>query len=152
MGAAVALRAELFHGVGGFCHTTYAQETDLAYRIRQRGLKVRFEPSARVMHIGNVAGSQRWSESERAAHIASAEVTFLMTHYGAVRGAAIRAIAFAGFAARALAHALLGRPETARVFRSMARVYSSAPLERPGTATDEGAPEAIGTLDAVDRT
>jgi GT2 family glycosyltransferase len=151
MGAAVALRADLFHAVGGFWPTMYAEETDIAYRIKQRGLKVRFDPAARIMHIGNFSNSQRWSEPERAARVARAELAFVRTHYGAGRGAAIRVIACAGFAARALAHALLLRPETARVFRSMARVYSSAPLERARTETGDRAPEAIGTLDPVDR-
>jgi GT2 family glycosyltransferase len=124
MGAALAMRAKVFHELGGFWPLLYAEEAELAYRARRRGLRVRFEPSARVMHVGNHSLSQRLSDAERAERVASAELTFLETHYAPARATAIRAIAGSGYAVRALVHGLLRRRDKARVYRSMARVYA----------------------------
>lgn len=123
MGAAVAIRAELFAEAGGFWPTMYAEDTDLAYRLQRRGLRVRYEPSVRVMHIGNHSLAKRWDPAQRAERVASAEVAFIGTHFGRGRAAAIRAITLAGLSARAAAHGLLGRRERAGVYRAMARVY-----------------------------
>ncbi len=132
-GAAVAVRAELFRELGGFWPRLYAEEQDLALRAQRRGARVRFERSARIMHIGNHSFAQRLSTAERAERVAGAEVVLLQTHYPGPRGAAIRAIVGGGFAARALAHRLLGHRDRAAVFRAMARVYASETSgPRPG--------------------
>jgi N-acetylglucosaminyl-diphospho-decaprenol L-rhamnosyltransferase len=125
MGAAIATRADLFRELGGFWSTMYAEDQDFAYRVQKRGLRVRFEPSAKVMHVGNHSLSQRWSSAERAERVARAELEFLRTHRGRLARAAIRAIVGTGYALRALAHALLGRESAAAVYRAMARVYWS---------------------------
>jgi GT2 family glycosyltransferase len=125
MGAAIATRADLFRELGGFWSTMYAEDQDFAYRVHERGLRVRFEPSAKVMHVGNHSLSQRWSDAERAARVAGAELVFLRTHRGRLAGAAIRGIVGTGYAARAVANALIGRDRRAGVYRTMARVYRS---------------------------
>jgi N-acetylglucosaminyl-diphospho-decaprenol L-rhamnosyltransferase len=127
MGAALAVRAEAFRDLGGFWDFLYAEEQDLAYRARRRGLRVRFEPGARVMHVGNHAFSQRMSDAQRAARVAAAELAFLRAHYGRSRAAAIRTVTGAAYLTRALAHALLGRGARAAVYRSLARVYVRGP-------------------------
>ncbi|MEA2450367.1 MAG: hypothetical protein QOG63_2299 [Thermoleophilaceae bacterium] len=124
MGAAIATRADVFRELGGFWQQMYAEDTDLAFRARRRGLRVRFDSGARVMHVGNHSLSQRWSDAERAGRVARAELAFLDTHYGRAHAAAIRAIAGAGYAARTVAHALLRHRDRASVYRSMARVYA----------------------------
>jgi GT2 family glycosyltransferase len=124
MGAAMAVRADVFRELGGFWPKLYAEEEDLAYRAQGRGLRVRFDPSARVMHVGNFSLAQRLSDAERAATKADADLKFLRTHYPSRRAAAIRAIFGTGFAARAVAHTVLGNPGRAAVFRSMARAYA----------------------------
>ncbi|MEJ2400590.1 MAG: glycosyltransferase [Xanthomonadales bacterium] len=52
-GACIALRRELFDELGGF-DTHYApayyEDTDLAFRIRERGLKVRVQAAATIVH------------------------------------------------------------------------------------------------------
>ena len=131
-GAAIALRADVFRELGGFWPTMYAEEEDLAFRARSRGLRVRFEPSARVMHVGNQSLAQRWSDVERAAVVANADLAFLAKHYSRPRAATIRAITGAGYAARVAAHRAVGRRDRAEVFRAMARVY--ARRERSSTA------------------
>lgn len=123
-GAALAVRADAFAAAGGFWPLMYGEEQDLAYRLRDRGLRVRFEPSTSVMHVGNHSGGQRWSDPQRAARVARAELAFLRAHYPRPRAAAIRAITLGAFAARAAIHGLLARPQ-AGVYRSMARVYAS---------------------------
>lgn len=124
MGAALAARAELFAQLGGFWSTMYAEEEDLAYRVRARGLRVRFEPSARVMHVGNHSGSRRWTDAERAAVIAKADLAFLRAHYSRPRAVVIRAIRGAGYVVRVAVHSALGNREAVPVFRAMARVYA----------------------------
>jgi GT2 family glycosyltransferase len=126
MGAAVAIRADLFEEAGGFWPTMYAEDTDLAYRLQRRGLRVRYEPSVRVMHIGNHSLAKRWDPAQRAERVANAEVAFISTHFGRGRAAAIRAITLAGHTLRAAAHGLLGRRERAAVYRAMARVYRAS--------------------------
>jgi GT2 family glycosyltransferase len=123
MGAAIAIRAEVFRELGGFWETMYAEEQDLAHRAQDRGLRVRFERSASVMHIGNHSLAQQWSDAERAARVASAELAFLQAHYGRTRAAVIRVVTGAAYAGRALALTLLRRPGRARVYRAMAREY-----------------------------
>jgi GT2 family glycosyltransferase len=124
MGAAIAIRADLFRELGGFWETTYAEEQDLAYRVQERGLRVRFERSAKVMHIGNHSLAQQWSDAERARRVARAELAFLRAHYGGVRRAAIRAITGLAYAGRALVLRSLGHRDRASVYAAMARVYA----------------------------
>jgi GT2 family glycosyltransferase len=123
-GAAFAIGADLFHELGGWWSSIYGGEENLAYRAQRRGLRVRFELAAKVMHVGNFSLAQRQSESARAARVASAEMRFLRVHYGRWRANAIRVIVGSSYAARVLAHAALGRRERARVFLAMARVYA----------------------------
>jgi GT2 family glycosyltransferase len=125
MGAAIASKADVFRQLGGFWSTMYAEDQDYAYRVRERGLRVRFESSAKVMHWGNHSGAQRWSSAERATRVANAEIVFLRSHYGRLRGGVIRTIVWAGYASRAVAHRALGREAPAGVYSAMARVYAS---------------------------
>jgi GT2 family glycosyltransferase len=125
MGAAVAVRAEVFHRLGGFWPIMYSEEEDLAFRAQEQGLRVRFENAVQVMHVGNHSNTQRWSSPVRAARIASAEISFIRAHYSRPRAAAIRAITAVAYAVRAIAHRALRRAEPAAVYHAMARVYVS---------------------------
>jgi GT2 family glycosyltransferase len=124
VGAALAIRAEVFRDLGGFWPSLYAEDQDLAFRAQRRGLRVRFEPAARVMHVGNQSFGQRQSDAERAERVAAAELRFLRAHYAPPRAAAIRAIVGAGYAGRALLHRAAGRRERAKEYASMSRVYA----------------------------
>jgi GT2 family glycosyltransferase len=130
MGAALAVRADFFHELGGFWPLMYGEDEDLAYRAQQRGLRVRFDRSVRVMHLGNHSAAQRWSSAERAERVAAAELEFLRAHASRTHAATIRAIVGAAYAARWLAHSLLGRRRQAAIYRAMARVYTSGRLVR----------------------
>ncbi len=58
-GAAVLVRRSAFERVGGFDEAFffYAEESDLFARLRKAGWRVRFEPSARMVHWGGVASA-----------------------------------------------------------------------------------------------
>ena len=138
-GAAVAVRADVFRGVGGFWPALYAEEQDLAFRVRQRGLRVRFEAAPRVMHVGNHSFGQLLSRAERAERVARAELRFLRTHYRPLRRTTIRLIVWTGFTARAVAHGMLRRGEPAAVYRAMARVYGfGRPPQQPAASAVDG--------------
>lgn len=60
-GAGIAIPRALFEAIGGF-DTRYApayyEDTDLAFAVRERGLKVRVQPFAKVVHVeGATAGT-----------------------------------------------------------------------------------------------
>ncbi|MBL8256196.1 MAG: glycosyltransferase [Pseudoxanthomonas mexicana] len=64
-GAAIAIAATLFHAAGGF-DTRYApayyEDTDLAFAVRERGLRVLYQPASRVVHLeGITAGTDTGS-------------------------------------------------------------------------------------------
>jgi GT2 family glycosyltransferase len=113
----------VFRTLGGFWTRMYAEDEDLAYRVGKIGLRVRFDSTVKVMHVGNHSAGQRWSSAQRAERIAEAELEFLRTHYSRLRVVAIRAIVGIAFAARALVHRALGSDQRANVFRAMSRVY-----------------------------
>ena len=129
-GAALAVPAEAFRAVGGLWPTMYGEEQDLAYKLRGQGLRARFEPSARVVHVGNQTASKRWSDAGRAARVAQAELLFLRTHYRRPRAAVIRAITGTAYAARALAHAVLRHRTEAGIYRALARAYAEGGTPR----------------------
>lgn len=57
-GAAIAIRRSLFAELGGFdahYRPAYYEDTDLAMRVRQRGLKVRYQPASVVVHFEGVS-------------------------------------------------------------------------------------------------
>lgn len=124
-GAALAIHAELFRELGGFWPPLYGEEADIAYKVKRRGLRVRYEPAARVMHLGNQSGSKRFSDAGRAGRVARAELLFLDSHYAGPRAAAVRAITGSAYAARALVHGLLRHRPQARVYRSLAQTYAT---------------------------
>jgi GT2 family glycosyltransferase len=121
VGAALSIRADLFREVGGFWPIQYAEEQDLARKVAERGMSVRFVHDARVMHVENFSNRQQWSSPERAARTAEAERAFLAEHYPPARALAIRSINATGHAGRALVLRLLGERERAAVYAAMAR-------------------------------
>ena len=60
-GAAVLVRRSAFEHVGGFDESffLYAEESDLATRLRHAGWRILFEPSASVVHRGGASGGDR---------------------------------------------------------------------------------------------
>lgn len=57
-GAAIMIRTELFRELGGFdlrYAPAYYEDTDLAFKIRERGLKVYYQPRASVVHFEGIS-------------------------------------------------------------------------------------------------
>lgn len=69
-GAAIAIPRALFARVGGFdarYAPAYYEDTDLAFAVREAGLKVRYQPAARVVHDeGATAGTDPSSGAKAA--------------------------------------------------------------------------------------
>jgi GT2 family glycosyltransferase len=68
-GACIMLRAELFGELGGFDDRyapAYYEDTDLAFRVRERGFEVRVQPAATIVHHeGVTAGTDLASGAKR---------------------------------------------------------------------------------------
>jgi len=125
MGAVLGIRADLFAALGGFWPIVYATDGDLAYRVGQRGLAVRYVHGARVCHIGSHSTNKRWSAGKRAAKVAESELVFLAAHYSRWRASAIRLITSAGYALRAIVMSPFERHRSrGREYAAMARVYA----------------------------
>jgi N-acetylglucosaminyl-diphospho-decaprenol L-rhamnosyltransferase len=60
-GACLALRSVAFASVGGFDegYFMYVEDLDLCWRIRRAGWRVRYEPSAEVIHVQGVSSRRR---------------------------------------------------------------------------------------------
>ena len=59
-GAALAIRTEAFEAIGGFDRSffMYAEEVDLAYRMRAAGWETHFAPVAEITHLGGESTRQ----------------------------------------------------------------------------------------------
>ncbi|HEY7883858.1 MAG TPA: glycosyltransferase, partial [Cellvibrionaceae bacterium] len=56
-GAALAIKAELFAELGGFDEyykPAYYEDTDLAFKVREKGLRVLYQPRAEIYHLEGV--------------------------------------------------------------------------------------------------
>jgi O-antigen biosynthesis protein len=84
-GAAIMLRAELFQRLGGFdlrYQPAYYEDTDLAFKVREAGLRVYYQPRSTVVHFEGVSsGTDTASGIKR--HQLINQQTFLET-WGAV--------------------------------------------------------------------
>jgi GT2 family glycosyltransferase len=125
-GAALLVRRTAFEEVGGFDEAffLYAEESDLCARLRQRGWKVLFEPSARVVHRGGASGGDvlfgQLNESLAA---------YVTRHQGKLAGRAARLILGAGATAR-YALSLLTPGERGRARRLRYRAALAGPPRR----------------------
>jgi GT2 family glycosyltransferase len=78
-GACIMLKTELFNELEGFDNRyspAYYEDTDLAFRVRARGLKVRVQPRATIVHYeGITSGTDPGSGTKR--HQAANRIKFL---------------------------------------------------------------------------
>ncbi len=78
-GAALAIRRDLFLDMGGFdTHYTpaYYEDTDLAFRIRARGLRVLYQPAAEVFHLEGVSHGRDEKSGVKAYQVTNAKKFF----------------------------------------------------------------------------
>ncbi len=76
-GAAIAITAELFHRLGGFDRRyapAYYEDAALAFAVRKAGLKVLYQPRARVLHDEGTSAGTDLSTGMKAAQIRNRDV------------------------------------------------------------------------------
>jgi N-acetylglucosaminyl-diphospho-decaprenol L-rhamnosyltransferase len=85
-GAVLCLRAEAFHAVGGFDpgYRLYFEEIDLLERLRRRGGRIRYVPSAVCRHLYNQSAGK--SAREAGALYARSERRYYERHFGSRLG------------------------------------------------------------------
>ena len=115
MGAVMLVRRDAFEEIGGFDPSffMYAEEVDLAYRLRGRGWGVLYAPHAEFVHLGG--SSTPSPATSLLCELLRSHVRFLAKHHGpgaARRGRAmlmtamrLRARIFGGARGEAAAHA-----------------------------------------------
>jgi N-acetylglucosaminyl-diphospho-decaprenol L-rhamnosyltransferase len=96
-GAAMLIRRSAFEQVGGFDENffLYAEESDLATRLRDAGWRIRFEPSALVVHHGGASGGDALF-----GHLHDGLAQYVARHQGVAAARLARVVLRAGAAAR----------------------------------------------------
>ena len=78
-GAALAIRRDLFLDMGGFDSyyaPAYYEDTDLAFRIRARGLRVLYQPVAEIFHLEGVSHGRDEKSGVKAYQVTNAAKFF----------------------------------------------------------------------------
>jgi GT2 family glycosyltransferase len=125
-GAALLVRRSAFEEVGGFDESffLYAEECDLAARLRRGGWRILFEPAARVVHRGGASGGDAMF-----GQLHEGLAQYVARHQGKTTAAIARTVMRAGATARyALSLATPG--ERGRVRRSRYRAALGGPPRR----------------------
>lgn len=95
----------------------YVEDVDLCWRLHRAGWRVRFEPAAVVVHVGNAAGAQAWGE-ERTARWMAATYDWCRTERGRLWTWCWGAISVAALTARTVVAAARGdRPNRRHLVR-----------------------------------
>jgi GT2 family glycosyltransferase len=78
-GAVFLVRGETWDQLGGYNERRrmYGEDSDLCWRTRRLGWRIRFESLAEFVHLGNATGSRRWTDAQRAALIGREEAKLL---------------------------------------------------------------------------
>lgn len=82
-GCSIALPSELWHELGGFdtyFHPAYCEDVDLAFRVRQAGREVWFQPQSRIVHYeGKTSGTDTGSGT-KAYQVTNTKKIYLRWH------------------------------------------------------------------------
>jgi hypothetical protein len=99
VGAALLLRRAALDDIGGFDERffMYVEDLEWAWRARQRGWDIRFEPSAVVRHVGNASGEAVYGRRRTATYLHNT-YRFYGRHHGPVSTTAFRALNLVGCA------------------------------------------------------
>jgi GT2 family glycosyltransferase len=102
IGACMLVRREAYLDVGGFDEGffMYSEEADWERRMRDRGWKVMFVPSARVTHLGGASGACEKTSVTR--HFFTSLDYYTRKHHGIIGLLAIRAAMIVGCSMRAI--------------------------------------------------
>lgn len=97
-GALLLVRRGPFDAIGGFddAQWLYAEDVDIAWRLRRAGWRTRYEPGARVTHAVSAAAAQAWADDgAREDRKQTATYAWMRSRYGRRRTAGL---ALAGWA------------------------------------------------------
>jgi GT2 family glycosyltransferase len=105
-GAFLLARREAWRSIGGFDEKQwmYAEDIDIAWRMRRQGWLTRYEPTALVGHAESAAARQAWGDA-RAARSMRASYEWLARRRGSAYARGVAAINLAGTGTRRAAHA-----------------------------------------------
>lgn len=109
------LRREAFDAVGRFSNDQfmYADDLDLGWRLHKAGWKARYEPRARVFHVGHAAGRKAFGDSRRDRWVASS-YCWQARRMGLVRTRLIAGLNLSGAALRFAWYSALAAAAPAR--------------------------------------
>ncbi len=138
-GAFMLFRRSAFDAVGGFDERQwmYAEDIDIAWRLAEAGMRIAYEPAARVRHAGSAAAVQAFGDERSARHI-RAVYAWMARRRGLARARAFALVNTIGSALRwALAQprrlaGFSGSPNRVSMFRSYVKLHLQgfAPAER----------------------
>ncbi len=133
-GAFLLVRRKAWDAVGGFdpAQWLYAEDLDLAWRLRRRGWTTRYVPGARVRHAVSAATGERWSAEERAVRTQRSAYAWALERRGPVRARATALAHLAGPAARAALLRPAARVAPGRYAERAARQRAWAAMHRTG--------------------
>ena len=99
VGAALLIPRAALEDVGPFTERffMYVEDLEWCWRARRRGWSIRFEPSAIVVHVGNVSGAQRYGDRRTRAYMTNT-YRFYRSEHGAASAAVYRALNIMGSA------------------------------------------------------
>jgi GT2 family glycosyltransferase/glycosyltransferase involved in cell wall biosynthesis/SAM-dependent methyltransferase len=78
-GASIMIRAELFKRLGGFDEhylPAYAEDSDLAFRVRKAGYRVLYQPMSRVTHFEGITSGTDTTQGVKAHQVTNAKKLF----------------------------------------------------------------------------
>ena len=81
-GTALLMRREAIADVGGLDESffMYVEDVEWCWRAHKKGWRIWFDPKARVEHVGNVSGKQRYGSRRTATHVRNAYRFFRREH------------------------------------------------------------------------
>jgi len=109
-GAFLLVRREAYDAVGGFDpdQWMYAEDLDLAWRLRKAGWATRYEPAATVRHAVSASTAKAWGD-ERARRSMAASYAWMARRRGLLTTWSVAAISITGALSRAGWYELLAR-------------------------------------------
>lgn len=151
--AFVLIRREAFDAVGGFADDLwlYADDLDLAWRMRDAGWSVRYVPEAQVLHKGGVATLAAFGDSRTARRMA-ATYAWMVRRRGLARTWAVAGLPFALMTVQRALYGALARVAPNRFARRRDRASFWMGVHREGLrsrrtilAADERAARSLRT-------
>lgn len=124
IGAALLMNREAIDQIGGLDETffMYVEDLEWCWRAHRRGLEIWFEPSAVVVHVGNVSGAQSYGGARTAAYMGNT-YRFYRREHGAVPALLYRAVNIMAAGSRYLGARRTGDRALAEYWRTQVKAH-----------------------------